>query len=169
MPSTNLPHFFGRATNPDFNLMPSTPIANYAYANQGDYTFSNATRDWGLDQKGFSNGFAISDLDNDGDLDLVINNIDAPATLYANESQQTSHGYLKISLQGPPKNPLGLGSKIRVKTAEVEQTYELTLTRGYQSSVDPVIHVGLGEAENCHRIGNPMAQWNKTGPEKPET
>ena len=138
--------FWGRATHPDHKLMPSTPISNYAFLNKGDFTFSNVTNNWGLDKKGFSNGFACADLDNDGDLDIVINNLDAPASLYRNNTPSEDAHYLKIKLRGPAQNPFGLGTRVQIKTGRVEQVQELTLTRGYQSSVPPVIHFGLGEA-----------------------
>jgi|TARA_B110000908_G_scaffold172105_1_gene237691 hypothetical protein len=123
----------------DYN---SQPIANYVYQNQGDFTFRNKTKDWNLAFEGFSNGMSYGDLDNDGDLDLVINNIDQPATLFENKT--VGSDYLRISLKGPKQNPMGLGAKVVVETTENIQTQELTLTRGFQSSVDPILHFGLG-------------------------
>ncbi len=136
----------------DFKLLPSTPIANYAFQNNGDYKFSNTTEDWGLDKKGFSNGFVYVDLDNDGDLDLVLNNLDEPASIYVNEAQKTKNNYLKIKLKGNEKNPFGIGAKVAVKYNNTEQFQELTLTRGYQSSVEPILHFGLGNSTNVDEV-----------------
>ncbi|MEM6800455.1 MAG: CRTAC1 family protein, partial [Bacteroidota bacterium] len=144
--------FFGGETEKDFRLMPSSPIANYTFKNLGEYHFSNVSKDWGLDEKGFSNGFIAADLDNDGDLDLVINNLDANASLYVNESTQKNASYLKIKLKGPKNNPLGLGTKISLKANGIKQTQELTLSRGYQSSQEPLLHFGLGAAKEIEEL-----------------
>lgn len=144
--------FFGRESNPDFNLMPSTPIANFAFQNNGDFSFSNVTEDWGLEQKGFSNGFAYTDLDGDGDLDLVINNMDGAATIAVNQTQKTGNHYLKVALKGQDQNLMGLGAKVMVKSGETQQQQELTLSRGYQSSVEPVLHFGLGSKDKVDGI-----------------
>ncbi len=144
--------FFGRDPKPDVTLLPSTPIANYAFQNQGDLTFENVTKAWGLAEAGFSNGFVTTDLDQDGDLDLVINNLDAPASIYVNESQNLGNHYLKVKCMGTEGNLLGLGAKVRVKTAQLEQTQELTLTRGYQSSLEPILHFGLGDEDQVEEV-----------------
>ena len=143
---------FGGNKKRDYTLMPSTPIANYAFSNNGDYTFSNKTKDWGLDKKGFSNGFAYSDLDNDGDLDIVINNMDDFASVYVNNSSKSNNNYIKIKLLGKEENKWGIGAKVSVNTSNSQQTQELTLTRGYQSSVDPILHFGLGTVEKIEEI-----------------
>ena len=132
----------------DLKEYPSEPISNYAFLNQGSGKFKNVTDNWGLTTKGFSNGMAYADLDVDGDLDLVINNIDQVLSVYKNESSQKENAanYLKIQLEGPMANPMGLGAKVVLKhlpTQQIQMT-ELTLTRGFQSSVDPVMHFGLG-------------------------
>ncbi len=144
--------FFKQKNPLDFKLLPSTPIANYAFQNNGDYKFSNTTEDWGLGKKGFSNGFVYADLDNDGDLDLVVNNLDEPASIYVNEAQKTKNNYLKIKLKGTKKNPFGIGAKVVVKYNNVQQFQELTLTRGYQSSVEPILHFGLGNIGNIDEV-----------------
>ncbi len=144
--------FFKQKNPLDFKLLPSTPIANYAFQNNGDYKFSNTTEDWGVDKKGFSNGFVYVDLDNDGDLDLVVNNLDEPASIYVNEAQKTKNNYLKVKLKGKEKNPFGIGAKVVVKYNNTEQFQELTLTRGYQSSVEPILHFGLGNSTNIDEV-----------------
>lgn len=133
---------FKQAFNLEITDYPSQPIENYAYQNQGDYTFKKTTKNWNLDFAGFSNGMSYGDLDNDGDLDLVINNIDQSASLFQNNSN--GNDYLRISLKGPKHNTIGLGTKVTVRSKDVTQTQELTLTRGFQSSVEPILHFGLG-------------------------
>ncbi|MEO1448838.1 MAG: VCBS repeat-containing protein, partial [Bacteroidota bacterium] len=136
--------FFGGDGNRDFRQMPSTPISNYAFHNQGDHTFTNQTKAWGLDEKGFSNGCVVVDLDLDGDLDLVLNNLDDVASIYLNQAQDSENQSLSIKLKGPETNPLGLGATVTINTASLEQVQQLTLTRGYQSSMNPLLHFGVG-------------------------
>lgn len=126
----------------DLNEYPSEPIENYAFRNLGDYQFEKSTVSWGLDYKGFSNGMSYGDLDNDGDLELVINNLDQTISLFNNKSQK---GSLRIKLHGPKNNPLGIGAKVSLENKEVShlQTQQLTLSRGFQSSIEPIVHFGM--------------------------
>ena len=133
---------FKQAFNLEITDYSSQPIANYVYQNQGDFSFVKRGEDWNLDFEGFSNGMSYGDLDNDGDLDLVINNIDQAASLFQNNTRGSD--YLRVSLKGPKQNAIGLGAKVRVESGGVSQTQELTLTRGFQSSMEPVLHFGLG-------------------------
>ena len=138
--------------------MPSEKIANFAYKNNGGINFSDVSNDWGIDFAGYSNGASYVDLDNDGDLEILINNIDAPAILYRNNSVEKNLGnYLGLKLQGSAKNPLGLGAKITIKTSSGIQYQEHTMTRGFQSSVDPNIHFGLGEENEIEDL---TIVWN---------
>ena len=135
------------------NEMPSVPQENYAYKNQGNLTFQNLAAEWGLDEKGFSNGAAYADFDNDGDLDLVVNNLNAPASVYRNQtSQETSTNYLKISLKGEGKNPFGYGAKVILYNPDGQISREQQPVRGFQSSVEPVLHVGLGAISNIDSV-----------------
>ena len=129
---------------PRLDRMPSVPLAKYAFHNNGDLTFGNRARDWGLGDPGFSNGAAYADLDNDGNLDLVVNNLNAPASIYRNLGSGGHH--LRIILRGSGANTAGIGAKVTVKTEGRRQLLEQSPTRGFQSSVDPVLHVGLGTA-----------------------
>ena len=144
-------NFFGENKNKDYRLMPSTPISNYAFVNNKDLSFSDVSKKWGLDKAGFSNGFAYVDLDLDGDLDLVINNLDSPASIYENKNLGNNN-YLKIKLQGLENNPFALGAKVIINEKTNKQTQELTLTRGYQSSVEPILHFGLGQRKNGNSV-----------------
>ncbi len=127
--------------------IPSEPIANFAYRNTGGLQFEAVNEHWGLTHTSFSNGAAYGDLDNDGDLDLVVNNLDTKAFVYRNDLESTpTTSYLKIQLAGPTGNPSALGTKVWVSTPENQQYQQLYLTRGYQSSVEPILHFGLGAA-----------------------
>ncbi len=141
--------FFG--SKKDYTKLPSTPIANYAFQNMGNLGFTDKTEDWGLGKKGFSNGVAYGDLDNDGDLELVVNNVNSTASIYKNSSPQEHH-YLRIKLQGPKSNPFGIGSKVAISHDGKNQYIELTLTRGFQSSVEPFVHFGLGGSNVVEKV-----------------
>ena len=133
--------------------MPSTVEENYTYKNNGDLTFSKMNKDWGLDQKTLSNGAAYADLDNDGDMDLIVNNIDEKAFIYRNNAEKfTQNNYLKIALQGAGKNKLGIGSKIKLTAGGMTQTQELLNTRGYQSSVDFNLIFGIGQSASVDQL-----------------
>ncbi len=133
------------------NAMPSNPLSNYAFHNKGDLTFDNATTEWGFDQKGFSNGMAYADFDQDGDLDLVINNLNAPVSVYRNV-KGILNNYLQLELEGDGMNTNALNAVVRIEVGDTEQVQELTLTRGYFSSVEPLIHFGLGEATMVDKL-----------------
>ena len=133
--------------------MPSTVEENYTYKNNGDLTFTKMNKEWGLDQKTLSNGAAYADLDNDGDMDLVVNNIDERAFIYRNNAEKfTQNNHLKIVLKGMGKNQFGLGAKVRVTAKGMTQTQELLNTRGYQSSVDYNLIFGLGESNEVDQV-----------------
>ncbi|WP_425342611.1 VCBS repeat-containing protein [Lunatimonas salinarum] len=127
--------------------MTSTPVFNYLFKNNGDLTFDNRTKEWGLQEPEFSNGATFADLDNDGDLDLVVNNLNAPAGIFRNRSHEIGAGrnFLQLQLEGAGGNRFGLGTKISLHAGGEMQFYEQQLTRGFQSSVTPRIHFGLGE------------------------
>lgn len=140
---------------------PTTKIVNYMFQNAGGI-FTNVTRTWGLHQVANSNGVAYADLDNDGDLDLVVNNIDLPAFIYRNETNAMAENrYLKFHLAGEGKNTAGIGAKITLYTKGAMQVLEQMPTRGYQSSVSPVLHVGLGQNDQVDSISIqwPSGKW----------
>jgi len=130
-------------------LMPSQKLDNYMYKNKGDITFSNETNNWGLSDPSFSSGGAYADLDNDGDLDLVVNNTEDLLAIYRNNQNKN---YLQVKLNGAAKNKLGIGSKVYLTTEKGTQLQQLYLTRGYQSSMPEIVHFGLGDASKIEKV-----------------
>ena len=137
--------------------MPSSNLTNYMFLNQNGITFLNRTKELGLDQSANSNGAAYTDLDNDGDLDLITNNINKPAFVYRNESQNTSNNYLKIKLKGEGSNTSGIGSKISIYTKDKNQFLEQIPNKGYLSSVSNVLNFGLGKEDVLDSL---VIKWN---------
>lgn len=133
------------------NKIPSEKIDNFMFQNINGYDFKKVNEDWGISHKGFSNGVAYADLDNDGDLELIVNNIDEEALVYENTSSKTNN-YIKFKPLGNNKNTNGLGTRFHVFTNGQEQVQELTLTRGFQSSVAPEVHFGLGTIKKIDSV-----------------
>lgn len=126
--------------------MSSSNVVNYTYQNNHDLTFKDVANKWGLTAASSSNGAAYADLDNDGDLDLVVNNINQPAFIYRNNGEkQTQHHFLQIKLAGANKNTDGYGAMITLYQNNNKQYLEQMPARGFQSTVSPVLHFGLGK------------------------
>jgi enediyne biosynthesis protein E4 len=126
--------------------MPSSKLRNYAFRNTTDLSFANETVNWGLEEPGVSNGASYADLDNDGDLDLIVCNNNAPVWLYQNNrSAMAANHYVQVKLNGRDKNKFAIGAKVTVCTRAGKQLQELFPVRGYQSSVDYPLHFGLGD------------------------
>jgi hypothetical protein len=125
--------------------MPSKKIANYAFVNNGNSTFSDKSDSLGFYETTFSNGAAYGDLDNDGDLDLVISNIEDKASVYENKSEKYfDNHYLKVKFQGGEKNPFGIGAHVEIHASGNKQVAENIPARSYQSAVAHELHFGLG-------------------------
>ncbi len=127
--------------------MPERKKDNYFFENKGDLSFSKKNKIWAPDKLTATNGAAYADLDNDGDLDIITNNMDDKAFIYRNNSVEKGLGnYIKIKLVGASNNPDGIGARVMVQTKEGRQIAEQYFSRGFQSSVDRVLHFGLGHA-----------------------
>ena len=124
--------------------IPVVKVSNYAYEQVDSLQFEDRTAAWGLEIPSFSNGAAFADLDNDGDLDYVVNNIDDPAFVYRNRGGDAPAHYLRVHLRGEGLNTGAIGAKIELWAGGRYQYHEHYLTRGYISSVEPVAHFGLG-------------------------
>ncbi len=137
--------------------MPQLPLEKFAFRNNGNLTFTNMAKPWGLAQAGFSNGAVYVDLNNSGALDLVVNNVNAPASIYRNRSRERNGNHsLRITLHGSGANTEGIGAKVTVTAGGITQMLEQMPTRGFQSSVDPRLHFGLGRAT---RIDTLVVVW----------
>jgi hypothetical protein len=137
--------------------MPSKPLPNYIFRNNGDLTFSHYNEQWNIKEPSYSNGVAYADLDNDGDLDLVVNNIDQEALIYKNNAVENKSGnYLKIKFDGTLKNKFGIGSVVNIWDKGKNQMSELTLTRGYLSSMEPIIYFGVSKDQIIDSL---KVQW----------
>ncbi|MEL6917119.1 MAG: VCBS repeat-containing protein [Bacteroidota bacterium] len=132
--------------------MPSVAITNYAYKNNQDLTFSNATEAWGFDTPSFSNGAAYGDLDNDGDLDLIINNVNQELFVYRNNTENKGHNYIKLNLKGEAPNTFGVGSVVELFIKDNILRQELIPSRGFQSSVDYTITMGVGKNQRVDSL-----------------
>ena len=141
--------------------MPDGAVPNFAYRNNADLiptdgtgqAFADVSAAWGLNLDGYSNGAVYADLDNDGDLDLVINNIDAPASIFRNEARaQGGNSYLSLKFEGEGLNTFGIGAKVTVASGGQMQMLEHFTSRGFQSAVAPGLHFGIGKAMQADSI-----------------
>lgn len=133
--------------------LPEEKQQNYFFKNNKDLTFEDVSKVWTNKSPGFSNGAAYADLDNDGDLDMVVNNINEKATVLKNTTRDKSNaGYLTIDFKGPKGNPNGIGSKVWVHTSGAFQFSENFTTRGFQSSVAPELNFGISDKTSVDSI-----------------
>ena len=133
--------------------MPASNVNNYIFKNNKDLSFANMGKQWGLDSPSNSNGAAYADFDNDGDLDLVVNNVNRAAFIYRNETnKEPGHNFLQVKLKGAGKNTDGLGAKLTLYKGSERQFLEQMPARGYQSTVSPVLHFGLGTHDGADSL-----------------
>ncbi|MEC3906680.1 VCBS repeat-containing protein [Tamlana sp. 2201CG12-4] len=135
------------------NMMPSAKLSNYIFQNNKNLGFNNKTQHWGLDKKINSCGAVYADLDNDGDLDIVLNNQGEAASIYRNN---INGNFINFRLEGAHKNPNGIGSSVTVYTQGLQQSKTLFVSRGYQSSVTNKLHFGIG---NQNKIDSILVTW----------
>lgn len=137
------------------SFFPEARLQNYTFQNNQQLGFTNVSSYSGIDFQGFSNGAAYADLDQDGDLDLVLNNLDDPALIYENLAStihQSQHHYLQIQLRGWEDNFFGLGAKVTLNNGDQQQFQKLTAARGFQSAADQILHFGIGKHEKIDKI-----------------
>lgn len=134
------------------DIMPSAPVPNAIFQNQGDLRFTYRSDDWGLSAPTFSNGSAYGDLDNDGDLDLVVNNIDQVATIYRNNSVRKQAHSLSVSLDYKDKNRQAIGAKVVIIADSLRSLFEYYPAKGFQSCSAVPVFFGLGERETVDSL-----------------
>ncbi|MFL0683981.1 MAG: FG-GAP-like repeat-containing protein [Algoriphagus aquaeductus] len=132
--------------------MPPGDVGNFIFKNNGDLTFEDLSRKWGFSEKSISNGAVYVDLDNDGDLDLVVNNINEQAGIFQNRLDQISgdtadKNYLKVKFEGQNRNKFGIGARVEIYSKNQVQVRENYTSRGFQSAVAPELHFGVGSHE----------------------
>ncbi|WP_026210823.1 VCBS repeat-containing protein [Flexithrix dorotheae] len=133
--------------------MPITKVHNYMYRNNGDLTFTDESFNWGFDEKNLTNGAAYADFDNDGDLDLVVNNINEQGALYQNNSEVfQQNNYIKIKLKGNKANQFGIGAKVKLKVDGKSYFQEMQPVRGFQSATGYELVFGLGKASKIDHL-----------------
>ena len=129
---------------------PTKKDTNLAFRNRRGLQFEDVSSAWGVDHLGMSFGAAVADLDRDGDLDLIVNNLDEPAAVYRNDSN--SGGRVLIRLKGRESNSSGIGASVRIETREGVQVRQLSPARGFMSADEALLHFGTGESETLQRM-----------------
>ena len=136
------------------DIIPVTKISNYAYSGNSSLGFKDVTDYWGLDMPSHSNGAAYGDLDNDGDIDLIVNNVNMASFIYENRSTELlkENNFLKVKLIGEKMNLNAVGAKVTIKSNDQIFYLEQSPNRGFQSSVDKIMHFGLGRINNIDSL-----------------
>ena len=140
--------------------MPTIYTPNYMFRNDGDLQFSNVNDRVGLCSAVLFKRCRLCDLDNNGMLDIVVSNVNQPPFIYQNSAvQDSSSNFLKVKLTGSDTNKTGIGSKVLGYAGDRKFYVEQMPTRGFQSSVDPVLHLGLGEITSLDSSAGDLARW----------
>lgn len=126
--------------------MPSGSVANYVYQGMEDYTFKDRSKDWTDHRPSVSGATALADLDNDGDVDLVVNTVNEVARIYHNQTNGRKN-WLKLKLDDTKNNRFGIGTKVYLYATNKQYYKELYTARGFQASSEPIVHFGLGDVE----------------------
>lgn len=141
------------------NMIPEVKIPNFIFKNNKDLTFTDMSKDWGITMPSFTNGTAYADLDNDGDLDIITNNINDPAFLYENtlytpskDKNDSAHHYFRVSLKGPVGNSMAFGAKVKLWYGDQVQVATSECVRGYLSASENILHFGLGKATSVDSL-----------------
>lgn len=135
------------------DLMPSGKVHNYLFQGSKDLRFKDKSKVWGFEEEGISNGSSYADLDNDGDLDLISNNLNEPAGIYENHSRELlKNNFVKVKFKGEGMNTFGIGAKVILKTKEGQQLQQMMPTRGFMSSVEPTLLFGIGQLSDVDSL-----------------
>ncbi len=144
------------------DTMPSRAVSNFMFKNKGDFQFDNVTDAWGLGEKTFSNGCAYADLDNDGDLDLVVNNVNMPGYVYENTADKLGRNYVSIKLVGEEGNRNVIGAKVFVGSCDNSLLQEQYPSRGFESSMSNILTFGLGDCDSVNLVYVTWPDGNST-------
>ncbi|MEM1323317.1 MAG: VCBS repeat-containing protein [Bacteroidota bacterium] len=139
--------------NEILTMAPSVKLSNYLYRNKGDLTFEPIMKQWGFDQKNWSQGAAYADFDNDGDVDMVLNNMNQTASLYRNTAtDKRLNNYLRLKVEADQGNRFAFGAVVKIYYGDEQQIQEVTPMRGYMSCSENLIHFGLGKTKVVDRL-----------------
>lgn len=141
------------------DMIPEVKIPNFIFKNNGDLTFSDKSKEWGINLVSFTNGTSYADFDNDGDLDIITNNIDDPAFLFENtlynsdkKKEEQTANFLRVDLKGPLMNPQGFGATVTIWNKGAQQLAQSHCVRGYLSKSENFLHFGLGASQSVDSI-----------------
>lgn len=149
--------------------IPQSKVKNFVFRNKGDLSFKDMSQAWGIRETTCSNGAAYADLDQDGDLDMIVNNLNEPSVIYENLSNENlAHHFIKVQLTGPANNIHGIGAKVEIRYGQQIQRLDMNPARGYLSTMDYSLHFGLGSTEKIDQIEVSWPDGKKTIQKNPK-